>query len=60
MSVNDLFLSLVKHNKISQGQINQGQCARDVELYTTDDRLTSLFSQITNDQRLLIVAASTS
>jgi hypothetical protein len=60
MSVNDLFISSVKHNKITQGQINQGQCARDVDLYTTDGRLTSLFSQIINDQPLLIVAGSTS
>ncbi|CAM2727214.1 unnamed protein product [Rotaria socialis] len=26
----------VKHNKITQGLISQGQCARDVDLYTTE------------------------
>ncbi|CAF1030083.1 unnamed protein product [Rotaria sordida] len=31
----------VKHNKVTQGLINQGQCVRDVELYTTEADLHS-------------------
>ncbi len=51
---------LVKYNKITQGVINQGQCARDVNLYTTDGHPTTLFSQITTGQPLIILAGSTS
>jgi hypothetical protein len=51
---------LVKYNKITQGVINQGQCARDVNLYTTDGQPTTLFSQITTGQPLIILAGSTS
>jgi len=50
----------VKYNQISQGVVNQGQCARDVDLYTTDGQPTTLFSQITAGQPLVILAGSTS
>ncbi|CAM4917617.1 unnamed protein product [Rotaria socialis] len=50
----------VKHNKVTQGLINQGQCARDVELYTTEGQPMNLFSQIQGDQPLIILAGSTS
>ncbi|CAF1489863.1 unnamed protein product [Rotaria magnacalcarata] len=50
----------VKHNKVTQGLINQGQCARDVELYTTEGQPMNLFSQIQADQPLIILAGSTS
>ncbi|CAF1608240.1 unnamed protein product [Rotaria magnacalcarata] len=50
----------VKHNKITQGLISQGQCARDVDLYTTEGQSRNLFSQITAGQPLVILAGSTS
>ncbi|CAF1081965.1 unnamed protein product [Rotaria sp. Silwood1] len=50
----------VKHNKVTQGLINQGQCARDVDLYTTEGQPTNLFSQITAYQPLIILAGSAS
>jgi len=55
-----LIYFVVKYNKITQGQINAGQDACDVDLYTTDGRLTTLFSQINNNQPLIILAGSTS
>lgn len=57
--LNFLFI-LVKYNKITQGIINQGQCARDVNLYNTDGQPTTLFSQISTGQPLIILAGSTS
>ncbi|UJR21523.1 hypothetical protein I4U23_024608 [Adineta vaga] len=48
----------IKHNKVTQGLINQGECARDVNLYTLDGQLTNLFSRINADQPLIIVAGS--
>ncbi|UJR12345.1 hypothetical protein I4U23_016522 [Adineta vaga] len=50
----------VKYNKISQGQINQGQCTRNVDLYTPDGQCTTLFTQITAGQPLVILAGSMS
>ena len=50
----------VKHNQITQGVVQQGQCARDVLLYTTEGCPTSLFAQISSDQPLLVIAGSTS
>jgi hypothetical protein len=54
-----LFFFLVKHNKITQGLINQGQCAQDVKLFTLDGQPTTLFSQITPGQPLVLLAGST-
>ena len=51
---------LVKHNKITQGQVNQGQCARDVDLFTPDGQCTTLFAHMTASQPLVILAGSTS
>ena len=58
---NALFFSsaLVKHNKITQGLINQDDCAQDVKLFTLDGQATTLFSQITANQPLVIFAGST-
>lgn len=50
----------VKHNRITQGVVQQGQCARDVLLYTTEGSPTSLFAQLSSDQPLLMIAGSTS
>ncbi|CAF4442888.1 unnamed protein product, partial [Adineta steineri] len=50
----------VKYNKITQGIVNQDQCARDVDLYTTDGHPTTLFSQMSTGQPLIILAGSTS
>ncbi|CAF2876498.1 unnamed protein product [Rotaria sp. Silwood2] len=50
----------VKHNKITQGLVRQGQCVRDINLYAIDGHPTTLFSQITADQPLTILAGSTS
>ena len=55
-----LSLRLVKYNQITQGLVNQGQCARDVALYTPEGELTSLFSQLVPNQPLVVVAGSTS
>ncbi|CAF3101163.1 unnamed protein product [Rotaria sp. Silwood2] len=49
----------VKYNKISQGVVQQGQCARDINLYTIDGQSTNLFSQILAGQPLIILAGST-
>ncbi|CAF2412893.1 unnamed protein product [Rotaria sp. Silwood2] len=49
----------VKYNKISQGVVQQGQCARDINLYTTDGQPITLFSQISAGQPLIILAGST-
>ncbi len=49
----------MKHNKITQGIINQGQCAQDVKLFTLDGQSTTLFSQIIPGQPLVIFAGST-
>ncbi|CAF1307332.1 unnamed protein product [Adineta steineri] len=46
----------VKYNKITQGIVNQDQCARDVDLYTTDGHLITLFSQMSSGQPLIILA----
>jgi len=48
----------VKHNKITQGLINQGQCARDVKLFTLDGEPTTLLSQIKANQPLVLLAGS--
>ncbi|CAF4478209.1 unnamed protein product [Rotaria magnacalcarata] len=50
----------VKRNKITQGLISLGQCARDVDFYTTEGQLRNLFLQITAGQPLVILAGSTS
>ncbi|CAF0965830.1 unnamed protein product [Adineta steineri] len=49
----------IKHNKITQGLVNQGECARDVKLFTLDGQPTTLFSQIISDQPLILLAGST-
>ncbi|CAF3393471.1 unnamed protein product [Rotaria socialis] len=49
----------VKYNKISQGVVQQNECARDVNLYNTDGQPTTLFSQISAGQPLIILAGST-
>ncbi|CAF1016398.1 unnamed protein product [Adineta ricciae] len=48
----------IKHNKITQGLVYQGQVARDVDLFTVDGQPTTLFSQITSGQPLIILAAN--
>lgn len=48
----------IKHNKITQGLVNQGQCARDVKLFTLNGEPTTLFSQIKDDQPLVLLAGS--
>ncbi|CAF5096436.1 unnamed protein product, partial [Rotaria magnacalcarata] len=50
----------VKHNKTTQGLISQDQCARDVDLYTTEGQPRNLFSQITARQPLVILVGATS
>jgi hypothetical protein len=50
---------LVKHNKITQGLVNQGQCAQDIKLFTLDGQPTTLFSQMTPGQPLVLLAGST-
>jgi len=50
----------VKHNKATQGLINQGQCIRDVNLFTPEGLPTTLFSQISAGQPLVLLAGSTS
>lgn len=50
----------VKHNKTTQGLIEQGQCVRDVNLFTLEGQPTTLFSQITAGQPLVLLAGSTS
>jgi hypothetical protein len=54
------FFFVVKYNKITQGLISQGQCARDINLFTTDGQPATLFSQISAGQPLIILAGSTS
>ena len=54
-----LLLLLVKHNKITQGLVNQGQCAQDIELFELDGQPTSLFAQISPGQPLVLFAGST-
>jgi hypothetical protein len=49
----------VKHNKITQGLVNQGQCAQDIKLFTLNGQPTTLFSQMNPDQPLVIFAGST-
>jgi len=49
----------IKHNKITQGVVNQGQCAIDVDLYDLNGEKTSLFHQIKDNQPLVILAGST-
>ena len=51
---------LVKYNKVTQGMINQGECARDVDLWTLDGQPTNLYSQITAGQPLVLLAGSIS
>ena len=51
---------LVKYNRVTQGLVNVGQCARDVDLFTIDGQPTTLFSQISTNQPSLILAGSTS
>ncbi|CAF1577391.1 unnamed protein product [Rotaria sp. Silwood1] len=46
----------VKHNKITQGLVNQGQYAIDVKLFTLNGESTTLFSQINSEQPLIIFA----
>ena len=58
--VDGVFLLLVKYNQITKGLVHQGQCAQDVELYTPDGQRTSLFSQISAGQPLIVLAGSTS
>jgi hypothetical protein len=59
LDVNFIFCFLVKHNKITQGFVNQGQCAQDVKLFTLDGQTTTLFSQIIPEQPLVLLAGST-
>jgi hypothetical protein len=59
-SVFHIFFFVVKYNKITQGLISQGQCARDINLFTTDGQPATLFSQISAGQPLIILAGSTS
>ena len=54
-----IFSVLVKHNKITQGLVDQGQCAQDVKLFTLDGQPTTLFSEMTANQPLVIFAGST-
>jgi hypothetical protein len=54
-----LFIVIVKHNKITQGLINQGQRAQDVPLMMLDGQSTTLFEQIDHEQPLIILAGST-
>ncbi|UJR31333.1 hypothetical protein I4U23_018831 [Adineta vaga] len=49
----------IKHNKITQGLVNQGQCVQDVNLFTVDGQPTTLFSQISPGQPLVLLAGST-
>lgn len=51
---------LVKYNKVTQGLINQGQCAQNVDLFTLEGHPTTLFSQISAGQPLVVLAGSTS
>lgn len=51
---------LVKYNKVTQGLINQGQCAQNVDLFTLEGHHTTLFSQISAGQPLVVLAGSTS
>ncbi len=53
------FIVLVKHNKITQGLVLEGQCAQDVKLFTLDGQPTTLFSQIIPGQPLILLAGST-
>ena len=55
----NFFGFLVKHNKITQGLVSQGQCAKDVKLFTLDGQSTTLFSQIIPGQPLVLLAGST-
>jgi hypothetical protein len=57
---NLVHLFLVKHNKVTQGLVNQGQCARDVDLFTLEGCPVTLFSQISAGQPLVVLAGSTS
>jgi hypothetical protein len=50
----------VKHNKATQGLINQGQCIQNVNLFTPEGHPTTLFSQISAGQPLVLLAGSTS
>lgn len=52
-------VALVKHNKITQGLVNQGQSAIDVPLYSLDGEATTLFKQMHPDHPLIIFAGST-
>lgn len=62
----DIFLDinlecfLVKYNKVTQGLVNCGQSVRDVNLFTIEGHPTTLFSQISADQPLILLAGSTS
>lgn len=50
----------MKYNKITQGLVSEGQCARDVNMYNIHGQPANLFSQITTGQPLIILAGSTS
>jgi hypothetical protein len=58
--INFSFSFIVKYNKITQGIIKEGDCARDINLYTPDGQPTTLFSQISSGQPFIILAGSTS
>jgi hypothetical protein len=61
MKINYFYYSLlVKHNKVTQGLINQDQCVRDVDLFTLEGHPTTLFSKISAGQPLVVLAGSTS
>ena len=51
---------LVKHNKITQGVVSQGQPVHDVNLLTLEGHPTTFFSQIPANQPLVVLAGSTS
>lgn len=53
-----IYLILVKHNKITQGVVNCGDNAPDIDLFTLEGKPAKLFSQITEGQPLIILAGS--
>ncbi|UJR11100.1 hypothetical protein I4U23_015282 [Adineta vaga] len=50
----------VKHNKVTQGLVQQNECIRDIDLYTSEGSSTTLFSNIPAGQPLVLLAGSTS
>ncbi|CAF0970137.1 unnamed protein product [Rotaria sordida] len=50
----------VKHNKVTQGLVNCGESVQDVDLFTMEGHPTTLFSHMSADQPLIVLAGSTS